>query len=236
MPIVEWCSTPPKKFSGCVFANELLDALPVHLFIQSEKGVFERGVSVGDDGGFSMQNRPASPLLAKAVYDLQIPQELLPWQGEIATQASDWVSTWAKVLFSGAVILIDYGLPAHELYHPQRNGGTLRCYAQQQLLSNPLLFPGLVDITSNVNFTTLAKRAHAAGLEVSGYVSQAFFLINCGLGEILATRAPSPQSLGATQMLLSPNHMGENFKVLALGQKLSESLLGFSQGDRRASL
>lgn len=139
------------------------------------------------------------------------------------------------------MLLIDYGLPRHELYHPQRSRATLRCHYRQRAHEDPFWWPGLSDITSHVDFTAVAEAGFDAGLDVLGYASQSVFLINCGIGELLMERRRSggEQALrahGAVHTLLAPGEMGELFKVIALGRGLDEPLLGFLRGDRRHAL
>ena len=138
------------------------------------------------------------------------------------------------------MLLIDYGFPQHEYYHPQRDTGTLMCHYRHQAHTDPFFLPGLQDITAHVDFTAIVEAGFAAGLDFLGYTTQAAFLLNCGLAELMA-RVPAddlrylPQAQAA-QKLLSPAEMGELFKVIALGKGLGEPLLGFAQGDRSAML
>jgi SAM-dependent MidA family methyltransferase len=163
------------------------------------------------------------------------------------------VSELARRLEKGAMLLIDYGLPRHELYHALRDGGTLRCHYRHRLHEDPFWFPGLSDITSHVDFTAVAEAGFDAGLDVLGFTSQANFLINCGIGEMIqkqkvgagelcmpgtplrGTATASADELrarGAVNVLISPNEMGELFKVIALGRGVPGPLLGFTRGDR----
>jgi SAM-dependent MidA family methyltransferase len=141
------------------------------------------------------------------------------------------------------MLLIDYGLARHELYHPLRDGGTLRCHYRHRVHQDPFWFPGLSDITSHVDFTAVAEAGFDAGLEVLGYTSQANFLLNCGIGELLAEvsvgdtgNSQDLRARGAVNVLLSPNEMGELFKVIALGRGVPGPLLGFARGDRMHAL
>jgi SAM-dependent MidA family methyltransferase len=164
-----------------------------------------------------------------------------PHASEISLAARAWVAEWGHRIDCGALLLIDYGLPRHELYHPMRDQGTLRCHYRQRAHDNPFWWPGLSDITSHVDFTAVAEAGFDAGLDVLGYTTQASFLINCGIGELLAERqqAGGEQVLranGAVQMLLAPGKMGELFKVIALGRGIDAPLLGFARGDRSHAL
>ncbi|MDP2823879.1 MAG: SAM-dependent methyltransferase [Sulfuritalea sp.] len=251
---VEWLDQLPERFSGCLIGNEVLDAMPTHALRwsddEAQAAVLERGVGVAD-GRLVVAERPAFGALLAAANALPV---RAPYRGEISLAARSWVSELARRLERGAMLLIDYGLPRHELYHPQRDGGTLRCHYRHRVHEDPFWFPGLSDITSHVDFTAVAEAGFDAGLEVLGYVSQANFLINCGVGELLQERrvgadgtasardtvpsaagditAADLRARGAVNVLISPNEMGELFKVIALGRGVPGPLHGFSRGDR----
>ena len=234
---VTWLDALPERFSGCVLGNELLDAMPIHAVAWRDDGLKERGVTL-DRGRFAWAERPAADFLAAAA--AEIPTQA-PYIGEIGLVASGWTAGWGERLAKGALLLIDYGLPRHEYYHPGRNGGTVRCHYRHRSHDDPFWWPGLSDITSHVDFTAIAEAGHGAGLDVLGYTSQASFLINCGLGDLLAARreesdASALRAASATQMLISPNEMGELFKVIALGRGIATPLLGFARGDRLHTL
>ena len=234
---VEWLDAMPETFSGCIVANELLDAMPVQVLTWRDKGLMERGISLDEEGNFVWAERPADARLQALAAELPVSA---PYVSEVAPIASAWVAEWGRRLERGAMILIDYGLPRHEYYHPQRSGGTLRCHYRHRAHDNPFWWPGLSDITTHVEFTAIAEAAHGAGLNVLGYTTQATFLMNCGIGELLAERqaesADATKALGAVQVLLAPGEMGELFKVLACGRGIDMPLMGFVRGDRLHSL
>lgn len=234
---VAWLDRLPDSFAGCVVANELLDAMPVHALAWRTEGMMERGVVIAGDR-FDWAERPAPAWLATAAAALPVSK---PYVSEIGLNATAWVAEWGQRLTQGALLLIDYGLTRHEYYHPGRNGGTLRCHYRQRAHDELFAWPGLSDITAHVDFTAIAEAGHGAGLDVLGYTSQATFLINLGLGELLAARRDADEASGlraggAVQMLISPNEMGELFKVIALGRGIEEPLLGFGRGDRTHTL
>ena len=246
---VVWLDALPERFDGLVLANELLDALPVQLVVwgheDDEQAIFERGVAV-HQGEFIWVDRPAGGrLLDRAqqlVDELSAEAPLAPgYLSEIGLAASDWTASWANIIGRGALLLIDYGFPRHEYYHPQRSSGTLMCHYRHHAHGEPFFLPGLQDITAHVDFTAIVEAGFDAGLEFSGYTTQGTFLLNCGLTDVLS-RIPAddpvrylPQSQAA-QKLISPAEMGELFKVIALGKGVAEPLLGFAHGDRGASL
>ena len=138
--------------------------------------------------------------------------------------------TLADRLQRGAAFFIDYGFPEAEYYHPQRTGGTLMCHRAHLADSAPLADPGEKDITAHVDFTAIALAAQDAGLEVIGYTSQARFLLNCGLPELL--HGADARALSAAQKLITEHEMGELFKVIGLARGLAFEPLGFAAGDR----
>jgi len=238
---VEWLNQLPPGFEGVVVANEVLDAMPVEI-VRWEAGgaVAQAGVvRTAQAPGLALQFRAAAAgELAQAA--AAIPVEP-PYQSEIALVAQGFLRSLATHISRGVVLFIDYGFPAAEFYHAQRAEGTLMCHYRHRAHSDPFLWPGLQDITAHVDFSAVARVARESGLALAGYTSQANFLINCGITELLAKHSPAdagrylPAS-NAVQRLLSPSEMGELFKVIALSRGRVGALAGFSRGDRSAAL
>jgi SAM-dependent MidA family methyltransferase len=231
----------PERFRGAVIANEVLDAMPVHVVHWTEAGIMERGVGIragSPNSEFAWRDRPASGELLAAAERIDVPA---PYVSEIGLAARAWMRTLAQSLEQGAIFVIDYGFPAREYYHPQRASGTLMCHYQHRAHADPFARPGEEDITAHVDFTALAHAAQEGGSQLLGYTTQAQFLVNCGITEVLGEanveNALHYAPLAAeAQRLLSPAEMGELFKVLAVGTADCPPLRGFSHGDRRASL
>ncbi len=242
---VSWLDTQPGLFDGLVLANELLDALPAHLAAwgtdSDPRLVLERGVS-WRDGAFAWEDRPATGRLLEQARQIGDDFHLPPgYVSEVNLAAMDWTASWAPILGRGALLLLDYGFPRHEYYHEQRDTGTLMCHYRHHAHPDPFYLPGLQDITAHVDFTAIVEAGHDAGFDLLGYTTQSTFLLNCGLMEVLA-RIPAddtarylPQAQ-AVQKLISPAEMGDLFKVMALGKGIVEPLIGFSRGDRSATL
>ena len=238
---VEWLDALPETIEGCVIANEVLDAMPVHVVTWHDAGAREQMVTATADG-FAFAEHVLAPGLRPDTDELAH-EHALPngYTSEIHPAARAWVGELARRLKHGAALLIDYGFPAAEYYHPQRAAGTLRAHYRHHALDDPFFLPGLTDITAHVDFSAIALTAQNAGLDVHGYTSQAQFLINCGIAELSdAQDAGSTAHLARTNQinrLVSPAEMGELFKVLALGARLGGiALKGFSRGDRRGRL
>ena len=235
-PRVEWLDALPQQFSGLVLGNEVLDAMPTNLVVWHDEGIDERGVAWND--GFIWQDRPATGALLAAALALPV---TAPYLSEINLAARSWISEWGRILEQGALLLLDYGFPQHEYYLPERDSGTLMCHYRHHSHDDPFWLPGLNDITAHVDFTAVAEAGFAAGLSVLGYATQAQFLFNCGITELLAALQASSERayLAAARevgKLISPAEMGELFKVMALGRGIAEPLVGFSRGDKLHTL
>ena len=223
---VRWLDAWPDAIEGVVVGNELLDAMPVQL-LQRTSGVWhERGV-VSAGQGFAWQDR---------ITDLRPPVEIKgehDYLTEVHPQAEAFITSLAERLLAGrggAAFFIDYGFPEAEYFHPQRHMGTLMCHQLHQADDNPLVDVGQKDITAHVNFTGVAMAGQNAGLNILGYSSQAWFLLNLGLAERMAAATLTERS--QAQRLVNEHEMGELFKVIGFSTSADGSALGFAQGDR----
>lgn len=223
---VRWLDAWPEAIEGVVVGNEVLDAMPVQL-LQRTQGVWhERGVvSVGE--AFAWQDR---------ITDLRPPVEMAgehDYLTEIHPQAEAFIASLAERLHAGrggAAFFLDYGFPEAEYFHPQRHMGTVMCHQLHQADPDPLVAVGQKDITAHVNFTGVALAGQNAGLNVLGYASQAWFLLNLGLAERMAAASLAERSLA--QRLVNEHEMGELFKVVGFATSSDWAAQGFAQGDR----
>ena len=263
---VHWLEAlPAKGFRGVVFGNELLDAMPVERFRMTAAGLQQLQVGWEENhsaiapgialpppsatapdvalpppslASFVWRERCADAALQRRIGALCLPQH---YTSEINFLAEAWVGSVADRLTEGVVLLMDYGFPRAEFYHPQRAGGTLMCHYRHRAHADPLVQVGLQDITAHVDFTAIAEAGCAAGLALLGYTSQASFLLDCDLEKILSASDPNDvrAHLALTQQakkLTLPQEMGELVKVMALGRGLDMPLAGFRQQDRRTRL
>src|SRR5256886_2397256 len=178
---VQFIDRLPPRLAGAVIANEVVDAMPVHAVAWTGRGIMERGVSLRD-GKLVWAEKPASGELLEEARAIKVPT---PYQSEIGLAARAWMRTLGERLAEGPIFVIDYGFPRHEYYHPQRATGTLMCHYRHQAHGDPFLHPGEQDVSAHVDFSALADAARDAGLEVLGYATQAQFLVNCGITEVL---------------------------------------------------
>ena len=239
---VHWLTRWPEyAFSGIILANEVLDAMPVHRFGNYTDGLRESFVFLnGDASNIIEEYRPCTNLELANYANKFLPDVAVPYISEVNLALNSWIKQCSKLLLQGVMIIIDYGFPRHEYYHPDRNQGTISCHYKHRTHANPLIHIGKQDITAHVDFTHVAEAAEDAGFEVAGYTSQAAFLLSCGLLSLLEQfYAEMQQYVIATQAvkkLIEPHEMGELFKVMGLTKNLPMQLGGFAMQDRRASL
>jgi len=244
LPRVVWLTEMPAAgFRGVLVGNELLDAMPVHRFRRVEVDWQELTVAV-EGGTFSDRWKPLhSPGLAEAL------EKLWPdaagvsegYSSELNMRLTPWLSAVAASLGAGYLILIDYGYAQREYYHAERSLGTLICHFRHRAYADPYLLPGLQDMTANVDFTALAHAALALGFELSGYTTQAHFLIDSGLEQMLSASDPNDLKrhlslMQGVKKLTLPGEMGERFKVMALARGARAALSGFRSRDMRERL
>jgi SAM-dependent MidA family methyltransferase len=230
---VDWVDVLPKAMHGVVIGNEVLDAMPVQLLHFDGEAWHERGVAEQEDGSWIWRDRPTA--LRPPNTEPGAPPRYEPGTTtELHAQAEAFISTLADRLQRGAAFFIDYGFPEAEYYHPQRSGGTLMCHRAHRADTDPLVDVGAKDITAHVDFTGIALAAQDAGLDVIGYTSQARFLMNCGILELL--EGADPRTIANAQKLLTEHEMGELFKVIALARGGDFTPIGFASGDRRHQL
>ncbi len=235
---VHWLDALPAHFKGVILGNEVLDALPVELVHWAENGPLARGVVVEGEA-FAWQDRPITdPALRERADALALAPGYL---SEINLAADALIASLAQCLDHGLILMIDYGFGESEYYHPQRHMGTLRAHYRHHALDDPFYFPGLCDLTAHVDFSAVARAGSTVGLTLAGYASQANFLLNAGLTELLMQVSPDdaaaylPQA-NAVQRLVSPAEMGDLFKAIAWSKGEMAPLAAFARSDRSHSL
>jgi SAM-dependent MidA family methyltransferase len=234
----------PDSIEGIVFANELLDAFPVHQVVMREDGLKEVYVTcrAGLSGRPSqltvIEGLPSTPALAEYLERLHV--QLEPgWRAEINLRAVEWVRDIARRLHRGFVILIDYGHQAHELYSASHSAGTLTGFLKHTSGTAPpdasmpawLEHPGDQDITAHVDFTSIRAAAEGEGLTTIGFLDQTYFILGLlGAGRpTLSGSAPEFRERLALKTLLMPGGLGSTMKVLIFGKGVgSPALAGCS--------
>jgi len=244
LPRVAWLQDLPESgFRGVVIGNELLDAMPVQRFRRWRGGWQELSVA-GDAGGMHDHwTAIRSPGLAGALAALWADDASVAegYSSELNLRLAPWLRAVAERMQRGYLLLIDYGYSGDEYYHPQRSQGTLICHFRHRAHADPYLLPGLQDITANVDFSALATAASDAGFSLAGFTTQAHFLIDSGLQELLAESDPADvkrhfERMQGIKKLTLPSEMGERFKVVALARDAPPVLSGFRSKDLRGRL
>lgn len=214
---VTWLTRLPETgFNGIILGNEVLDAMPVEL-ITCEQEVFKQvHITVENDQlVWTTQTLPTN--LQVLVNQLPLPT-INGYTTEINPQLNAWINTMGNLLNQGFLLIIDYGYPQIEYYHPDRQQGTLQCFYRHHVHDNPLINVGLQDITASVDFDALAQAALQANFKTADWTNQANFLIQNGLEQHfqqLLLQNPNQQYALAQQIrvLTLPAEMGERFKV-----------------------
>lgn len=220
--------------TGCIISNELIDAFPVHRVVGVADGIKE--IYVGwEQGQFveitsELSNQRLNDYFDKLEIKLEQRQ-----RAEVNLRAVDWIKSAGMLLNKGFVVTIDYGFPARELYQRGR-GSTIQCCYKHTLNDNPFQRIGYQDITSKVDFTSMAAAGSDAGLEVAGFTTQFYFLMGLGaLDELKETGELNLNNLEAfgwnqgIKELIMPGGMGDDFKVLIQHKGIKNpELKGFS--------
>ena len=241
---VHWLDALPQRpIKAVVVANEVLDAMPVECFRINQADVEQLCVQVEDEH-LQACYRPADAGMVRRIRDIEHRRQQ-PFANGYCSEYNPALRAWFSgidaALDAGAVLLIDYGYPLQEYYLAERDKGTLMCHYQHRAHADPLWYPGLQDITAFVDFSSVAGAAVDAGFELSGYTSQAMFLMGCGLEQVhrsLQEDDTRQQLLLAQQIktLTLPSEMGERFKAMALSKGIDLSLAGFGLKDYRNRL
>ncbi len=190
---VKWCSLEEilnNSITGCIFSNELVDAMPVNLFSLQDGQLGEIYVTTSENNTFiELCSAPSTPKLAQyfELVGINLASLASNYRSEINLAALDWLSAISQKLQQGYLLTIDYGYSAARYYNPMRSQGTLQCYYRHQYHNNPYLNIGQQDITAHVDFTALERWGEKCGLQKVGFTQQGLFLMALGLGERIAT-------------------------------------------------
>jgi SAM-dependent MidA family methyltransferase len=210
----------PDSVTGLFFSNELVDAFPVHRIAVVDGRPQEIYVDYREDR-FSETYRPLSSEVATYLQEgaIRLPDG---YRAEINLEAVRWMKQVAQVMARGAVLTIDYGHTAEDLYGPDRKNGTFLCYYHQTTSEDAYDRVGEQDMTAHVDFTALAQAGQQAGLDVTGFTNQMSFLIGLGAEQFLESLQPESAEFYAAIHLLRPDGMGRTFKVLVQHKRMAK--------------
>jgi SAM-dependent MidA family methyltransferase len=219
---VKWLERLPEApFDGIVLANEVADAIPVVRFVKAGGTVLPLGVAHSSDGLIIAAGAPDAALSETvSVLEAELGAPLPDgYRSEICRQLEPWLAAVLNSIAAGGMLLIDYGLPRRDYYRPERMDGTLICHYRQRAHGDPLLWPGLQDLSAWVDFSSVAAAARAAGFSLAGFTTQAQFLLeSIAADPALAARQPTAAQASALQTLVLPGEMGERFKLMWLAR------------------
>ena len=237
--------TVPAHIRGIVFANELLDALPVHPIVMTDSGLTEVYVDLDPRGGDRFVERLAPPSAAVLAHVERFAIELEPgWRAEVSPDAVSWVEQAGRSLDSGFLVLIDYGHDASELYSATHASGTLTTYHRHVVETNGyrstsawLLDPGAVDITAHVDLTAVRRAAEDVGLDTLAVLDQTYFLLGIGAADWPEPADPleALKRRLALKTLLIPGGLGSSHKVLIFGKNVGTPQLRGCSFSRRST-
>ncbi len=238
---IEWLEQlPDEPLQGVILANEVVDAFAVTRFCVIQGRPWRAGISIDGDG-FAWEwidDLDPDSGAAKIVQQYELVEGFI---SEVCPRAQAWIHALGVSLQRGLALVIDYGFPAREYYLPERSQGTLRCHYQHRAHNDPLILPGIQDVTCHVNFSALAEAGRTAGFDVLGYTSQESYLLALGLLDLATPQPEDDENVmlsraAEVKQLILPSQMGEAFKVMALGKNIEQALAGFKLRDRSSSL
>jgi SAM-dependent MidA family methyltransferase len=227
---VEWIKDIKEisGFSGCILSNEVLDNFAVNV-VEMKEELME--IFIDYQNEFIEIFKPASSELKEYLkaQNIELPKG---YRTEINLEAIQWIQNIAKHLQKGFVITIDYGYPANEYYSAKRSTGTLACYYKHTVTDQYYDNIGQQDITAHVNFSALNIWGKKAGLELTGFTNQNYFLRSLGLVNYLrkiemeTTPNNRAQLFQVNKLLMD---MGSKFKVLIQQKGIKSKMLSGMQ-------
>ncbi|MCF6299649.1 MAG: SAM-dependent methyltransferase [Proteobacteria bacterium] len=226
--LVSWIDRPPtKEFEGIIYANEVLDALPVEVF-RYQHGEYHRLMLQWQQGFVEKWDKFPPDLMQQIIArELKLEEG---YRSEFIPHLNQWLELIVHGLKKGMLLFVDYGFGRKEFYHPQRNQGTLVCHQRHRANFEPYQDVGLQDITAFVDFTAVAEAAHKANMEVSGFTSQGDLLSYLDIEQWLDPEQKYEdyyQLVSEMKKLMLPNEMGEKFKAFAATKSMDIELVGF---------
>jgi SAM-dependent MidA family methyltransferase len=221
---IDWLSALPIDFEGVMIANEVLDAMPCERIVYQNREWRQQGVAI-QNGTLALEIGPTvdRQLLSDHLLTHSFAEG---YTTEINPQNVAWIAAVTQALTSGLFITLDYGFPASEFFHPQREQGTLMAHHRHHAITDPLYLPGLCDLTSHVEWSSISRAALAAGADEIYFNNQGNFLLEAGIGDLVLEKMDPANATAflpvsnALQKLLSEAEMGELFKVFAFKKNL----------------
>ena len=233
---LRWASEPHAlaPLQGVVYANEILDAFPVHVLARDGEQV--REVCVDEKDGRLVETlRPVSTPELRYRMPERVPDG---GRWEVSPAAEGWVASLAAALVRGYVLFIDYGGDEDDLL-TRLGAGTVRGFSRHRLLTDPFAEPGAHDLTASVNFTAIRRAAEGAGFTFAGRTTQRDALLALGIRDVAARPTTPIEQLraygqrSAIDTLLDPAGFGAFQVVLFAKDAPGDGLRIFGKRDAR---
>jgi len=236
---VIWKSEIPDGFSGIVIGNEVIDSMPFERFMISNKRILQFFVGTKEEE-LVYKLEPANIEIQKYVkrIESQIGKSLCEgYISEISFLGRDWINQISLKLNEGMIILLDYGVSRSEYYSDDKNQGWTHCHFKHHKHFEPLIYPGMQDITTWVDFSLISETAKANDMIVDAYLSQAQFIINNGIeDEFLGFESmdikKQMELTRQIKLLTLPDKMGSNFKCLVMTKNFYKKGMVNQTGDK----
>jgi SAM-dependent MidA family methyltransferase len=233
---IVWLDELPLAFNGIVLGNEVLDAMPVNLMTRDQDW-YELGVKF-DGNRFNWCRFADDNEAVAAMRTIESAHGTLPdgYTTEVNMNYRPWLNALRDCCNQVVVLMIDYGYEQAQYYHPQRSTGTLICHYRHRVHADPLVYPGLQDITASVDFDAFADAAIDCDFKICGLTTQGQFLLSGGLLEEVESTLRAGDTLSRVKLaqqiktLTLPTEMGERFKVVGLQKNLDIEISAFSSG------
>ena len=236
---VVWISEIPEGFSGIVIGNEVIDSMPFERFLISDKRILQFFVAIEDEE-LVYELESANFEIKKYVKQIESKIGKYLCDGfisEISFKGRDWINEISLKLNQGMVILLDYGTSRSEYYSDDNNKGWMHCHFKHHKHFEPLIYPGIQDITTWVDFSLISETAKANGMMIDAYLTQAQFIINNGIeDEFLGFESmdikKQMELTRQIKLLTLPDKMGSNFKCLVMTKNFLKKGMVNQTGDK----
>lgn len=210
-------SVVPERFSGAIFGNEFLDALPVDVIRRTGDRCLHVRVGVAGDDFAWVDAEPASDghltLVESGAGMLDDGARI-----EVCPSLPAWIERIASCLECGLALFIDYGYTRREsVRFPE---GTLMGYHRHLAHDDVLRDPGERDITAHVAWSAVEHEASRNGLAADRLENMATLLLRAGERDEFASALAAPDEREAQRLRMQLKTllfgMGESFRALTL--------------------
>lgn len=167
------------KESDLVFGNEVLDNIPCSVAVFKDNKWYEKVVNL-EDKSFSYDFVNAREKIIDWIEINQIKGDE-NIDIEVQTNIDNFLENIIHNLNPKTILFFDYGFEQKDRVE-RKYRSLLRTYKDHHLSVDPILEPGNVDITYDINFSSVKRKLKTLGYE-SSLLLQRDFLINNGFNE-----------------------------------------------------